>query len=79
MITHPVEIDQNRLILEKNIPTGCSGRVVIISYNGKSLAVPMEMYEDERYRVEFIKKFGFPPPVKKEVVEVFSPNIKEML
>ncbi len=74
----PAEIRPGDIIFEKGIPEGTE-RVVVISYRGKTLVVPIEMYRDNGYRIEFIKRFGFPPPSDREVTEVFSPNIQEIL
>lgn len=74
----PAEINLGDIILEKGIPEGTE-RVVVVSYRGRTLVVPVEMYKNNQYRIEFIKKFGFPPPSDKEVTEVFSPNIQELI
>lgn len=76
----PFPIDPEDVILEKKVPSGTTGKVAIINYHGKSLVVPIEMYDSGKYRIEFIKTFGFPPPQRiGEVSELFSPNIQEFI
>lgn len=75
----PTAIDKKDLILVKDIPKG-TGKVVAVTYLGKTLVVSIESYESGRYRMDFIQKFGIPLPKPPAIIpEVFSPNILELI
>lgn len=74
----PRPINKDDLILENNIPEGTE-KVVVVTYQNRSLLISYDDYVSGSYRLHFISMFGFPPPAEGVVSEKYSPNIGELL